>query len=71
MELTMTNSPKDTKALVTASRMKDLERKIQDLEVDLGSAVEIAYLRGATEWVRMHYPSQYKRLHRQFDSCPA
>jgi hypothetical protein len=67
----MTNSPKDTKALATASRMKDLEHKIHDLEVDLGSAVEIAYLRGATEWVRIHYPSQYMRLHMQFDSCAA
>ncbi|UXN58846.1 hypothetical protein [Phyllobacterium zundukense] len=67
----MTNSPKDRKALATASRMKDLEHKIHALEVDLGSAVEIAYLRGATEWVRINYPSHYKRLHMRFDSCAA
>ena len=69
--MTMTNSPKDRKALATASQMKDLEHKIHYLEVDLGSAVEIAYLRGATEWVRINYPSQYERLHVQFDSCAA
>jgi hypothetical protein len=67
----MTNSPKDRKALTTASRVKDLEHKVHDLEADLNSAVEIAYLRGATEWVRINYPSQYERLQMQFDSCAA
>ncbi|CAN7654773.1 hypothetical protein LJR231_005126 [Phyllobacterium sp. LjRoot231] len=67
----MTHNSKDRKTLPAASRMKDLEDKIQGLEANLDSAVEIAYLRGATEWVRLNYPSQYERLHMQFDSCAA
>lgn len=36
--------------------------KIEGLEADLGSAVEVAFKRGATEWVRLNYPEHYKRL---------
>lgn len=60
---------RDNIELPAASRIEELEDRIDGLEVDLDSAVEIAYLRGATEWVRLHYPSRYERLQRQFDSC--
>lgn len=60
---------RDNIKLPAASRIEELEHRIDDLEADLDRAVEIAYLRGATEWVRLHYPSRYERLHSQFDSC--
>lgn len=36
--------------------------KIQGLEADLDSAVEVAWKRGATEWVRLNYPKHFTRL---------
>lgn len=36
--------------------------KIEGLEADLDSAVEVAYRSGATEWVRMNYPAKYAAL---------
>jgi len=45
--------------------------RIEELEHELYDAVEIAYLRGASEWVRIHYPQYYERLHMQYDSCAA
>ena len=45
--------------------------RIEELEHELYDAVEIAYLRGAGEWVRIHYPQYYERLHMQYDSCAA
>ncbi|MBB3411176.1 hypothetical protein FHT87_005129 [Rhizobium sp. BK316] len=36
--------------------------KIEGLEADLDSAVEVAYKRGATEWVRLNYPAKYAKL---------
>jgi hypothetical protein len=59
---------RDNIRLPAASRLEELKDRIDSLEADLDSVVEIAYLRGATEWVRLHYPSRYERLHRQFDS---
>jgi len=40
---------------------------VDGLRVKLDSAVEIAFLYGATEWVRLHHPSQYERLLMRFD----
>ena len=40
---------------------------VEGLRVRLNSAVEIAFLYGATEWVRLNYPSQYERLLMRFD----
>lgn len=31
--------------------------KIEGLEADLDSAVEVAYKRGATEWAKSNYPN--------------
>jgi len=45
--------------------------RIEELEHELYDAVEIAYLRGASEWVRIHYPQHYERLHTQYDSRTA
>ena len=61
----------NTEARSTTGRIEELKDKIESLEVGLDSAIEIAYLRGATEWVRHNYPSQHARLHRRFDSCAA
>jgi hypothetical protein len=36
--------------------------KIDGLEADLDSAVEVAWRRGAIDWVRMNYPKHYERL---------
>ncbi|TGP27968.1 hypothetical protein EN814_09815 [Mesorhizobium sp. M2D.F.Ca.ET.171.01.1.1] len=36
--------------------------KIEGLEADLDSAVEVAWKRGATDWVRMNYPKHYERF---------
>lgn len=36
--------------------------RIDGLEADLDSAVEVAWNRGATEWVRLNYPSHYAKF---------
>ncbi len=38
--------------------------EIDGLEEDLRSAVEVAWNRGATEWVKMNYPKDAERLER-------
>lgn len=40
----------------------DLLDKIDGLESALHSAIEVAFKRGATEWVRMNYPKHYATL---------
>ena len=45
--------------------LEELSDKIEGLEADLDSAVEVAYKRGATEWVRMNYPDKYVSLKAQ------
>ena len=52
-------------------QLKVLERRVQDLESDLDNVIEIAYLRGATEWVRLHFPAHYDRLYKAYDSFAA
>ncbi len=42
--------------------IEDLADTVDGLESDLDSAVEVAFKRGATEWVKLNYPDQYKRL---------
>jgi len=37
----------------TTGRIEELKDKIESLEPSLDRAIEIAYLRGATEWVRL------------------
>lgn len=45
-----------------ADKIIALFEKIEGLEADLDSAVEVAFKRGATEWVRLNYPKHYSRL---------
>jgi hypothetical protein len=42
--------------------LREAADKIEGLEADLDSAIEVAYRRGATEWVRLNYPIHYARL---------
>lgn len=44
--------------------------KIEGLEADLDSAVEVAWKRGATDWVRMNYPKHYERFTTGEDASP-
>ena len=49
-------------------RADDLEDKIDGLESDLSSAVDVLFRRGddeAREWVRMNYPKQYDVLKKE------
>lgn len=39
-----------------------LNGRIEGLEADLESAVEVAYHRGAQDWVRLNYPDLYRRF---------
>lgn len=41
---------------------EDLLDKIDGLESDLQSAVEVAFRHGAREWVRLNYPREYGNL---------
>ncbi len=38
------------------------EDKVEGLEADLDSAVEIAFKYGALDWVRLNYPRHYERF---------
>lgn len=42
--------------------IEELEDRIDGLNSDLQSAVEVAFNRGAEDWVRMNYPAQFARL---------
>lgn len=48
-------------ALEDASREALLD-KIDGLESDLESAVEVAFKRGAIDWTRLNYPRLYERF---------
>lgn len=45
-----------------AQDREELLDKIDGLDSDLRSAVEVAYNHGAHEWVRLNYPKDYERL---------
>ncbi|WP_267550294.1 hypothetical protein [Rhizobium rhizogenes] len=47
---------------VVSQNIEAMQDKIDGLEADLESAVEVAYRRGATDWVRLNYPANYARL---------
>jgi hypothetical protein len=38
------------------------EEIIECLEADLNSAVEVAWKRGAKDWVKLNYPKHYERF---------
>lgn len=42
---------------ILAAKVANLQDKIDGLEADLESAIEVAWNHGATDWVRMNYPS--------------
>ena len=48
--------------LATVERMRD---KVEGLDSDLRCAVQVAYLRGATEWAERNYPGMIEWL----ESC--
>ncbi len=45
-----------------SSEVARLHDKIDGLEEDLRSAIEVAWNRGATKWVKMNYPRDAERL---------
>jgi hypothetical protein len=60
-----TEAERDTLAQQVKGLAEDAEQKadkIEGLEADLDSAVEVAFKRGAEEWVRLNYPKHYERL---------
>lgn len=63
-----------TVCLALIARARDAERledKVDGLTADLREAVEVAFLRGATEWVRLNYPADFKRLSALNEGGPA
>lgn len=42
--------------------IEQLTDKVDGLSSDLDAAVEVAFKRGATEWVRLNYPEHFTRL---------
>jgi hypothetical protein len=53
---------KDKAVITDPEKILCLLDKIDGLSSDLDNAVEVAFKRGATEWVRLNYPEHYKRL---------
>lgn len=53
---------KDVAIVTCPDKITTLIDKIEGLEADLDSAVEVAFKRGATEWVRLNYPVRYAAL---------
>ena len=49
----------EMREIVLPSQQQD---KIEGLQADLESAVEVVFNRGGEEWVRMNYPALYARL---------
>lgn len=46
----------------TPDLLEEAADRLEGLNADLDSAVEVAFKRGATEWVRLNYPEHFKRL---------
>lgn len=64
---TMSNKSLEGELLPATTQTENPVVTVEGLRVRLNSAVEIAFLYGATEWVRLNYPSQYERLLMRFD----
>ncbi len=45
-----------------SAEVEALNDKIDGLSADLDSAVDVAFSRGAHEWVRMNYPDRFEKL---------
>lgn len=63
----MSLAPPNAQAL--EARVKVLEDTIDGLESELQSAVEVAFRRGAHEWVRLNYPAQFATLTQGSDNA--
>ncbi len=50
-----------------ANQTRSLQVTIDGPTANLDSAVEAAFLHGATEWVRLNHPTHYERLLMRFD----
>jgi hypothetical protein len=50
-----------------ANQTRRLQVTIDGLKANLDSAVEVAFLHGASEWVRLNHPTHYERLLMRFD----
>jgi len=44
------------------AEVERLRDKVEGLTADIESAVEVAFKRGATDWTRLNYPTQYEAL---------
>jgi uncharacterized coiled-coil protein SlyX len=51
-----------TECIAKSREIDMLRDKVEGLEADLDSAVEVAFRRGAYEWARLNYPDAYVRL---------
>jgi hypothetical protein len=45
-----------------AYAVDELTDKVEGLSADLDAAVEVAFHRGAIDWVRLNYPQHFERL---------
>ena len=54
-----------------ACTVNRLEDRIEGLNADLDSAVEVAFRNGAAEWTRLNYPTLYMRLSEVASLTPA
>ncbi len=63
----MSNKSLDGELLPPTRQAENRVVTVEGLRVKLDSAVEIAFLYGATEWVRLNHPSHYERLLMRFD----
>ncbi len=52
----------ETRVTVRCATIREAIDKIEGLDADLDSAIEVAWKRGATDWVRMNYPKHYERF---------
>ena len=46
-------------------RLREAQDKIDGLESDLESAIDVAFRSGAVDWCRLNYPNQFERLSAQ------
>lgn len=53
---------KDKAVITDPGKILAMIDKIEGLEADLDSAIEVAFNRGAKNWVEMNYPDHFKRL---------
>lgn len=53
---------KDKAVITDPGKILEMIDKIEGLEADLDSAVEVAFKSGATDWVRLNYPQMFARL---------